>query len=398
MKGLASLSSALHERVLGAMLRRAEHGLIRIAGPDGTHYEQRGPHDGPVAALSIRHWRALRRLIFGGALGFAESYLDGEWDTPELASVLRYGAVNLDTEADSLPGSPWSRLMARLAHLAQPNTKTGAKRNIQRHYDLGNEFYRRWLDCTMTYSAAIFETPADELAKAQVNKFRRIAGLLDLKPDHQLLEIGCGWGGFARWAAKEIGCRITAITISPAQHDFALQGVQSEGLGERVTVRQQDYRDVTGRFDRIASIEMFEAVGERYWPVFFNQIFDRLKPGGVAALQIITIADEIFNSYRRKVDFIQRYVFPGGMLPSLAALRRQAKNAGLEWRADSGFGAHYALTLAQWRHRFEAVWPELRQLGFDERFRRMWNYYLAYCEVGFSLGRIDLKQVALARP
>jgi cyclopropane-fatty-acyl-phospholipid synthase len=398
MKGLASLSSALHERVLGAMLRRAEHGLIRIAGPDGTHYEQRGPHDGPVAALSIRHWRALRRLIFGGALGFAESYLDGEWDTPELASVLRYGAVNLDTEADSLPGSPWSRLMARLAHLAQPNTKTGAKRNIQRHYDLGNEFYRRWLDSTMTYSAAIFETPADELAKAQVNKFRRIAGLLDLKPDHQLLEIGCGWGGFARWAAKEIGCRITAITISPAQHDFALQGVQSEGLGERVTVRQQDYRDVTGRFDRIASIEMFEAVGERYWPVFFNQIFDRLKPGGVAALQIITIADEIFNSYRRKVDFIQRYVFPGGMLPSLAALRRQAKNAGLEWRADSGFGAHYALTLAQWRHRFEAVWPELRQLGFDERFRRMWNYYLAYCEVGFSLGRIDLKQVALARP
>jgi cyclopropane-fatty-acyl-phospholipid synthase len=398
MKGLASLSAALHERVLGAMLRRAEHGMIRIAGPDGTHYEQRGPRDGPVAALSIRHWRALRRLIFGGALGFAESYLDGEWDTPELASVLRYGAVNLDTEADSLPGSPWSRLMARLAHLAQPNTMTGAKRNIQRHYDLGNEFYRRWLDSTMTYSAAIFETPADELAKAQVNKFRRIAGLLDLKPDHQLLEIGCGWGGFARWAAKEIGCRITAITISPAQHDFALQGVQSEGLGERVTVRQQDYRDVTERFDRIASIEMFEAVGERYWPVFFNQIFDRLKPGGVAALQIITIADEIFDSYRRKVDFIQRYVFPGGMLPSLAALRRQAKNAGLEWRVDSGFGAHYALTLAQWRHRFEAVWPELRQLGFDERFRRMWNYYLAYCEVGFSLGRIDLKQVALARP
>ena len=174
--------------------------------------------------------------------------------------------------------------------------------------------------------------------------------------------------------------------------------MQSEGLGERVTVRQQDYRDVTERFDRIASIEMFEAVGERYWPVFFNQIFDRLKPGGVAALQIITIADEIFDSYRRKVDFIQRYVFPGGMLPSLAALRRQATNAGLEWRADSGFGAHYALTLAQWRHRFEAVWPELRQLGFDERFRRMWNYYLAYCEVGFSLGRIDLKQVALARP
>jgi cyclopropane-fatty-acyl-phospholipid synthase len=398
MKGLASLSAALHERVLGAMLRRAEHGMIRIAGPDGTHYEQRGPREGPVAALSIRHWRALRRLIFGGALGFAESYLDGEWDTPELASVLRYGAVNLDTEADSLPGSPWSRLMARLAHLAQPNTKTGAKRNIQRHYDLGNEFYRRWLDSTMTYSAAIFETPADELAKAQVNKFRRIAGLLDLKPDHQLLEIGCGWGGFARWAAREIGCRITAITISPAQHDFALQGVQSEGLGERVTVRQQDYRDVTERFDRIASIEMFEAVGERYWPVFFNQIFDRLKPGGVAALQIITIADEIFDSYRRKVDFVQRYVFPGGMLPSLAALRGQAKNAGLEWRADSGFGAHYALTLAQWRHRFEAVWPELRQLGFDERFRRMWNYYLAYCEVGFSLGRIDLKQVALARP
>lgn len=398
MKSLSSLSVSLHQRLLAAILRRAQHGTIRIAGPDGASYEQRGPRDGPVAALHIRRWRALRRLIFDGALGFAESYLDGEWDTPELASVLRYGAVNLDTDEDSLPGSPWSRLMARLAHLARSNTKLGAKRNIRRHYDLGNDFYRRWLDSTMTYSAAIFETPADELAKAQVNKFRRIADLLDLKADHELLEIGCGWGGFARWAAKEIGCRITAITISPAQHDFAQQNVQSEGLGERVTVRQQDYRDVTERFDRIASIEMFEAVGERYWPVFFNQIFDRLKPGGMAALQIITIADEFFESYRRKVDFIQRHVFPGGMLPSLAALRRQTKEAGLEWRGDSGFAAHYALTLAEWRHRFEAVWPEIRQLGFDERFRRMWNYYLAYCEVGFSLGRIDLKQVALARP
>jgi cyclopropane-fatty-acyl-phospholipid synthase len=395
---MKQISAALHRRVLTSLLGEAEHGTIKIAGPDGAAIEQRGRHEGPVAALHIRHWRALRRLIFGGALGFAESYLDGEWDTPELAAVLHYGAVNLDKTPESLPGNPWARLKARLAHLAQPNTRTGSKRNIRRHYDLGNEFYRRWLDHTMTYSAAIFETPADELAKAQLNKFSRIARLLDLKPSHELLEIGCGWGGFARWAAKEIGCRITAVTISPAQHDFAQASIQQEGLSERITVRQQDYRDVAERFDRIASIEMFEAVGERYWPVFFEQIFERLKPGGVAALQIITIADEFFESYRRKVDFIQRYVFPGGMLPSPSALRSQVKAAGLEWLDDSGFGAHYAMTLAQWRQRFESVWPEIRQLGFDERFRRMWNYYLAYCEVGFNMGRIDLKQLAVARP
>jgi cyclopropane-fatty-acyl-phospholipid synthase len=392
------LSGALHSRLLTSLLGRAEHGSIHIAAPDGRTIEQRGPKDGPAAAIHIRHWRAMRRLILGGALGFAESYLDGEWDTPELAAVLRYGAVNLDRTPESLPGSPWTRLKARLAHLAQPNTISGARRNIRKHYDLGNEFYRRWLDHTMTYSSAIFETPADELAKAQENKFRRIARLLELQPSHEMLEIVCGWGGFARWAAKEVGCRITAITISPAQHDFTQAGVQKEGLGERITVRQQDYRDVAEQFDRIASIEMFEAVGERYWPVFFKQVFERLKPGGVAALQIITIADEFFDSYRRKADFIQRYIFPGGMLPSLSALRSQAAAAGLEWRADSGFGAHYAMTLAQWRQRFELVWPEIRQMGFDERFRRMWNYYLAYCEVGFSLGRIDLKQLALARP
>ncbi len=398
MSAPSTLSSSLHGRLLAMVLRRARQGMLRIAGPDGTSYEQHGPEEGPVAALHIRRWRALRRLIFSGALGFAEAYLDGDWDTPELASVLTYGAVNLDTPDEAMAGTPWSRLMAHLVHRTRPNTRAGSKRNIARHYDLGNDFYRGWLDSTMTYSAAIFESPADELGKAQVNKFRHIAGLLDLKPGHELLEIGCGWGGFARWAAKEIGCRITAITVSRAQHDFAQSRVQSEGLGERVVIRQQDYRDVTERFDRIASIEMFEAVGERYWPVFFNQVFDRLKPGGVAALQIITIADELFDSYRRNVDFIQRYIFPGGMLPSLAALRRQAQASGLVWRADSGFAAHYAQTLAQWRRRFEAVWPEIGALGFDERFRRMWNYYLAYCEVGFSLGRIDLKQVALGRP
>jgi cyclopropane-fatty-acyl-phospholipid synthase len=398
MTAPADFTSLLHGRAMAWLLARARRGMLRIAGPDGKAYEQRGPEPGPVAALHIRRWRALRRLLFGGDLGFAEAYIDGDWDTPELASLLTYGAVNLDETGDGLSGSPWSRFVARIGHLARPNTKAGAKRNIVRHYDLGNDFYQGWLDSTMTYSSAIFETPADELAKAQENKFRRIAGLLDLKPDHEVLEIGCGWGGFARWAAKEIGCRITGITISPAQHDFAQSQAQREGLGERITIRQQDYRDVTERFDRIASIEMFEAVGERYWPVFFDQIYERLKPGGLAALQIITIADDLFESYRRKADFIQRHIFPGGMLPSLTVLRRQVKEAGLDWQSDAGFGAHYALTLAQWRRRFEEVWPEILNLGFDERFRRMWNYYLAYCEVGFSLGRIDLKQVALSRP
>ena len=249
----------------------------------------------------------------------------------------------------------------------------------------------------MTYSSAVFEAPEQSLNEAQANKYRRLARLLDLKPEHEVLEIGCGWGGFACLAAQEFGCRVTGVTISQEQYAYAVERVRQAGLADRVTIELCDYRDVARRFDRICSIEMFEAVGEQYWPVFFAKLHDCLKPGGVAALQVITIADKYFEDYRRTMDFIQRYIFPGGMLPSPGALKRETAAAGLSWREEASFAPDYARTLAKWREDFRAHWPDIRAQGFDERFRRMWEFYLAYCEGGFTAKTIDVVQIALQR-
>ena len=379
----------------GAKLR---HGTLEVTLPDGRTVRLGGNGPGPAAAMKVYDFGFASRLLRSGDIGIAEAYLRGEWDTPDLTQFLYLFCVNQDWMQTMLTGKPLVRTLQTIRHWFNRNTRRQARRNIYAHYDIGNAFYSAWLDPSMTYSSALFEDGTADLTAAQNNKYRRLAEAIDLQSGQKLLEIGCGWGGFAEFAAKTFGAKVVGLTISREQRDFAQARIQKAGLNDQVEIRLQDYRDERDRYDRIASIEMIEAVGEQFWPKYFSQLRDRLLPGGLAGIQAITIQDSLFQTYRREVDFIQRYVFPGGMLPSLAALRRQAKNAGLEWRADSGFGAHYALTLAQWRHRFEAVWPELRQLGFDERFRRMWNYYLAYCEVGFSLGRIDLKQVALARP
>jgi cyclopropane-fatty-acyl-phospholipid synthase len=319
------------------------------------------------------------------------------WDSPNVTAFLQFFLRNGEALQDKLRGIPGARFVSRLGHMLRRNSKRGSKRNIEYHYDLGNSFYRRWLDPTMTYSSARFEHPGQDLSEAQINKYRSLAERIDLKPEHHLLEIGSGWGGFAEYAASEIGCRVTGITISKEQLAFARERMERKQLSHKVDIRYQDYRDVDEKFDRIASIEMFEAVGEEYWPDYFGKIRQCLKPGGKAGLQIITIADRSFASYRKRADFIQRYIFPGGMLPSPTALRQQVAQAGLTWAGNLEFGLDYAETLKLWRERFRAAWPDISAQGFDERFRRMWEYYLSYCEAGFRAGNIDVTQLTLAR-
>ena len=279
----------------------------------------------------------------------------------------------------------------------RPNTLSGAKRNIAKHYDLGNDFYGAWLDPSMTYSAALFATQGEDLTPAQARKYRTLARLAGLRPGDRVLEIGCGWGGFAFWAAREIGCRVTALTISKAQHEHAKMHLQGSGLAERVELRLQDYRECQGTFDAIVSVEMLEAVGERYWPTYFRSLQRCLRPGGRAALQVITIDDRHFEAYRRNADFIQRHIFPGGCLPSPTVLRAGIESAGFRLTADQGYARDYDRTLELWTERFAQAWPEIAKLGFDDRFKRMWHYYFAYCRAGFRTGRIDLRQVAFVK-
>jgi cyclopropane-fatty-acyl-phospholipid synthase len=378
-------------------LLNIRRGSLVIVLPDGRRLRFSGSEPGENAEMIIRDFGLTRRFVASGDLGAAEAFLDGMWDSPNVTAFLQFFLRNGEALQDKLKGIPGARFVSRLGHLLRRNSKRGSKRNIEYHYDLGNSFYRRWLDPTMTYSSARFEHPGQDLSEAQINKYRSLAERIDLRPEHHLLEIGSGWGGFAEYAASEIGCRVTGITISKEQLAFARERIERKQLSHKVDIRYQDYRDVDEKFDRIASIEMFEAVGEEYWPDYFAKIRQCLKPGGKAGLQIITIADRSFASYRKRADFIQRYIFPGGMLPSPAALRQQVAQAGLTWAGNLEFGLDYAETLKLWRERFRAAWPDINAQGFDERFRRMWEYYLSYCEAGFRAGNIDVTQLTLAR-
>ncbi len=388
-KGMFALLTALGGKV--------RCGSIDLHLPNGAHYRFVGSEPGANAEITVHNRRFVRRLLLRGHNGFADSYLDGDFSTPDLTALLTFGAANEAAWERVIEGRPLFRLLQRVPHLLRPNSRRGSRRNVMRHYDLGNEFYAAWLDPGMTYSSALFERPAESLEQAQDNKYRSIAEMARLHPDHHVLEIGCGWGGFASFAAREIGCRVTAVTISEAQHAYASRRIQAEGLNEKVKIRRQDYRDLQGRYDRVTSIEMLEAVGERYWPVYFAKLRDRLTPGGAAALQVITIADAAFESYRRGADFIQRHIFPGGLLPAPSALHRETERADLRWTRERDFGLDYARTLAAWREAFVRAWPRISTMGFDERFRRLWTYYLSYCEAGFLVGRIDVKQLALVR-
>jgi cyclopropane-fatty-acyl-phospholipid synthase len=374
-----------------------EYGRLTFVLPSGREVRVEGDKPGPDARLIVKDFRFLSRVLSAGDIGFGEGFMAGEWDTPDLSALLEAFTVNLDRLRRLLEGGPLYRVINALAHALHRNSRTGSRRNILAHYDLGNAFYSRWLDASMTYSSARFERPGQPLREAQRNKYASLARQIDLGPDNHVLEIGCGWGGFAEFAAGEIGAKVTGITISPSQHEFARRRLFEAGLAERADIRLVDYRDVVGQFDRVASIEMFEAVGEAYWPTYFSKISDVLAPGGRAGLQIITIRDELFANYRKRADFIQKHVFPGGMLPSETRLKEETARAGLEWRDIVHFGQNYADTCAEWARRFESAWDDIRSLGFDERFRRLWRFYLGYCEAGFRTERTNVVQLSLAK-
>jgi len=372
-------------------------GGFDIVMPEGRRIAIRGRDDGPVGVLQVRDYRFVGRVMAGGDIGFAEGYMAGEWDTPDLSALLTVLSLNYDRIVRLVRGNAVVRAFNRLVHRMRRNSRAGSRRNIHAHYDLGNQFYEKWLDRTMTYSSARHEAPGQDLAAAQRNKYRTLAQSMGLQRGQHVLEIGCGWGGFAEFAAREVGARVTGITISQEQYDYARKRLFREGLSDQTDIRMVDYRDVDGTYDRVASIEMFEAVGQEYWPAYFGKIHSVLEPGGRAGLQIITIQDEQFESYRSRTDFIQKYIFPGGVLPSEAALRPVIRAAGLEWDGISRFGQAYADTLAEWGDRFQSAWKEIRPLGFDGRFRKLWAFYLSYCEAGFRTGRTDVVQLALSR-
>lgn len=371
------------------------HGRLTVRLPGGGVHEMPGREPGPSAVLDIRDWRFARRVLKSGDIGFAEGYVEGEWTTPDLAALLEALVRNYDNIRRLFDGNVVMLAVNWLSHRLNRNSRRGSKSNIHAHYDLGNAFYSAWLDPSMTYSSARFAAPYEALETAQARKYAALARAMDLRPGMTVLEIGCGWGGFAEYAAREVGARVTGITISREQHDYAAARLHTAGLADRAEVRLIDYRDVRGEYDRVASIEMFEAVGREYWPAYFGKIREVLAPGGRAGLQIITIEDALFDEYNARTDFIQKYIFPGGMLPSEPRLRPVVERAGLAWGPIERFGLDYADTLAEWARRFEHAWPRIAHLGFDERFRRLWTFYLAYCEAGFRSRRTDVVQLVL---
>ncbi|MCA3700357.1 MAG: class I SAM-dependent methyltransferase [Brevundimonas sp.] len=374
------------------------YGTLTLTLPNGEVHRLEGATPGPAAVMQIIDYRFARRVLANGDIGYAEGYVAGEWDSPHLAVLLEVLASNYDHIRRLFDGNALMLAANWISHRLNRNSRTGSKKNIHAHYDLGNAFYEAWLDRTMTYSSARFDSPSEPLEAAQTRKYADLARAMDLKPGMRVLEIGCGWGGFAEYAAREVGAHVTGVTISREQHDFARQRLFNAGLSERTDIQLIDYRDVTGTFDRVASIEMFEAVGKEYWGAYFDKVHQALVPGGRAGLQIITIQDDLFDEYNARVDFIQKYIFPGGMLPSEARLQPVVEAAGLRWDAVDRFGIDYADTLARWDQRFQAAWADIRKMGgFDERFRRLWRFYLAYCEAGFRSRRTDVVQLALTR-
>jgi cyclopropane-fatty-acyl-phospholipid synthase len=380
--------------IYGALLRRVQVGAVTVVLPGAT-LSGAGSAAGPSATITVRRpWRVLGMVATGGSVGFAEAYMAGMWDTPDLTVTLETLARNVDAYVrDREPGRfvatsrrLWQRLTAR---------RRSEISSIGDHYNLGNDFYSAWLDATMTYSSAVFHTGDEDLTEAQHAKYRRLAELADIQPGHHVLEIGCGWGGFAEFAATEIGAHVTGLTLSTEQAAYARGRLEKAGVADRTEIKIQDFREETGSYDRIVSIEMIESIPADLWPELFDQISARLRPSGKAAMQAITIDERLFESLLGRDDFISKHIFPGGALPSVQKLDDLANERGLIVKSVDAFAASYATTLQTWRERFDDAWPALRNLDLDERFRRTWRYYLSYCEAGFRIGRIDVHQLEL---
>jgi len=404
------MSDALNTRALkpppGRVLRAVSNSVVQLLGrgirtgslrvelPSGQGVALGNAANLPPAVWQLASLKALWRAYARGDLGFAESYLDGEWDSPDLTHLLLVLGRNERPKGDVLGGALPVRWLDRWQHWQRRNSPQQSPRNIAYHYDLGNQFYGEWLDPSMTYSSAMFAGSEDTLESAQQRKYQQLANLIELSAGDEVLEVGCGWGGFAEHALKA-GAQVHGISLSQEQTHYARQRLQGLDCGGQSELEIRDYRELVRRYDRIASIEMLEAVGERYWPAYAAMLKAALRPGGLAGIQTITIAPQRFARYRRQPDFIQRYIFPGGMLPSEPVLAQVLANAGLRITHTHRFGLDYARTLLLWRERFEAAWPRIQALGFDERFRRMWRYYLCYCEAGFRLGVVDVVQLRI---
>ena len=396
LSGLERPRERLVVRVLNRIISQIDFGQITVVLPSGDRIQRSGASTGPSAMLVLNRWRAIGRLISQGDLGFAEAYIDGDWTSPDLPALLELAAGNIAMLDRSIAAFWPARIFNRVRHLLRANSKAGSRRNIAFHYDLGNAFYERWLDRSMTYSSALYAHPDQTLEDAQEAKLSRVEQLLDLRGGEKVLEIGCGWGALAMRLAHA-GARVTGVTLSSEQLAFSRQRVEQQAVVGKVAFDMTDYRDLEGCYDRIVSIEMLEAVGEVYWLIYFKTLHNRLNAGGIAVLQVITIDEARFDTYRGSADFIQRHIFPGGMLPTKAIIVELSARAGLKLVSTQSFGQSYAATLSEWRKRFLASWPSIAEMGFPERFRRLWDYYLCYCEAGFRAETIDVGFYVLAK-
>lgn len=383
-------------RFILKMLSNLQHGALHLELPDGksAHF---GDDSYPVT-LKLRNWTLFDAVLKSGDIGFAETYIDGSWSTDNLTGLITLFIRNRESVESLIYGKWWGNLLYRVRHLFNRNSRSGSKKNIHAHYDIGNNFYQLWLDRSMTYSSALFSNgQRDTLQQGQLAKYRRILQQLNVAAGERILEIGCGWGGFAEVAAKEGGAHVSGVTLSTEQLQYAQQRMQEKGVAAQADLKLMDYRDLNDKFDAIASIEMFEAVGEAYWPTYFECVARNLKSGGRACIQTIVIADELFERYRTGTDFIQQYIFPGGMLPSPSVFRAQAAKQGLRVKEEISFGLDYARTLAEWRDGFHKNLGEINQLGFDEKFQRTWEFYFGYCEAGFRADSISVMQFTLEK-
>ena len=380
-----------------SVLSQGKYGSISVYYEKKKIFFHRGVLPGPSAQIRLLKKKCLDDFFLKGDLGWAESYIESNWESSNLSDFLEWGAKNFHEFSKYIRGKWFIILYLRLKHYLNRNSKIGSKKNISFHYDLGNSFYEKWLDKSMTYSSGMFKKESDDLYNAQLNKYRNLAKITDIKNNDKVLEVGCGWGGFSCFLAKNFSADVTAITISKKQYEKVKEKVFKEKLTEKINVKLTDYREIKGLYDKIVSIEMFEAVGEKYWSKYFEVLGNNLKYNGAIGLQTITIEDKFFKKYRKFPDFIQTYIFPGGMLPSIEEMSKVLKSKGLSIEKKQMFGNDYAKTLKMWSKSFENSWENIKKEGFNDAFRRMWRYYLGYCEGGFKSGNINVGQFLIKK-
>lgn len=393
MMGKRSFKTKLFLKIMDQI----QVGHFVLVMPDGEKREYFGKTPGRRGELIIRDYAAISKIVASGDIGLAEAYRDGMIDSPDMTSLLLLCIENQSALEAVFRGNFFGMIYYRLRHLFRGNSRKGSKKNIEAHYDLGNSFYKLWLDPTMTYSSAIFKHADEPLEQAQRNKYQRIIDTINPKSSDHILEVGCGWGAFATMAASQTGCKVTCLTLSQEQYQYATDLVRKMGLDTQVTIKLCDYRDEIGTYDHIVSIEMIEAVGEEYWEQYFNMIESKLRPGGKAMLQSIYIVDDLFDNYRKSTDFIQQYIFPGGMVLAPQVFEKYSVKNNLEIKDFYKFGLDYAQTLNLWRKEFKEKYEEVKNIGFDDAFLKIWDFYYIYCEAGFLSRRIDVAQIVLEK-